>query len=118
MAVNTSELAALQQYAVEERDKKKPWYEIAKALLNRNGMSPADAAEVILPLVDDQGSASSVLWALVLLPGPSTDFVAVRRTFEAHGVDLRDAIKHMMDPSSNDWANMREAARRLGLKLD
>lgn len=116
--MNTSELAVLQQYAVEERDKKKAWFDIAKTLLNRNGMSPTDVAEVILPLVDDQGSASSVLWAVVLSPDPSADFVAVRRVFETHGVDLMDAIEHMMDASSYAWANKREAAKRLGLKLD
>jgi hypothetical protein len=119
------ELPQLQALAIAERRQGRPWHDVAKVLLDQ-GVPPADMAAAILPLLTDtngqalvgeplQGHALAVLWAAVLLPEPDADIAAVRTVFEAHGIDLHDAVNHLMDHSGNQAANRREAAKRLGL---
>lgn len=119
------ELPQLQALAIAERRQGRPWHDVAKVLL-KQGVPPADMAAAILPLLTDtngqalvgetlQGHALAVLWAAVLLPEPVADFAAVRAVFEAHGIDLQDAVRHLMDNSGYMGANRQEAVRRLGL---
>jgi hypothetical protein len=113
--MNIKSIQELHAWVLSERSKECKWPDIAKALLDR-GVSPADMARVLLPLVSKHGEFLAVLRAAVLLPEPDADFAAVRKVFEDHGIDLCDCVNHLVGHSLNKASNTEEAAKRLGIR--
>lgn len=108
MTIRTN--SELKSNVIALRAKGESWPDVA-ALLLEHGIQPEILLQVLLPMVDSYGGRWAIIRAAVIDVPESMNFILVREAIEAAGIDLKEAVGHMVDSGGD----RKEAARRLGL---
>jgi hypothetical protein len=103
-------IESLQHKATELRQQGQNWPDLASTFL-KDGVPSATMLQVLLPLVDSYGGRWAIVRAAVLDVPETSNFIHIREVLQAEGIDLNEAVGHMMESGTDRI----EAARRLGL---
>jgi len=101
---------SLQQQATALRQRGQSWPDLASTLL-KDGVPPETMLQVLLPLVDSYGGRWAIVRAAVLDVPETSNFIHIREVLQAEGIDLNEAVGHMVESGTDRI----EAARRLAL---
>lgn len=103
-------IESLQHKATELRQQGQNWPDLASIFL-KDGVPSATMLQVLLPLVDSYGGRWAIVRAAVLDVPETTNFIHIREVLQAEGIDLNEAVGHMVESGTDRI----EAARRLAL---
>jgi len=103
-------IESLQHKATELRQQGQNWPDLASIFL-KDGVPSATMLQVLLPLVDSYGGRWAIVRAAVLDVPETSNFIHIREVLQAEGIDLNEAVGHMVESGTDRI----EAARRLAL---
>jgi len=103
-------IESLQHKATELRQQGQNWPDLASIFL-KDGVPSATMLQVLLPLVDSYGGQWAIVRAAVLDVPETSNFIHIREVLQAEGIDLNEAVGHMVESGTDRI----EAARRLAL---